>query len=189
MTRSEAGSCGGARQLDDPDPDPLGGEVAGGDPAVGTVVALAADHVDGAAVCTTEHPQRGPRHRCTGSLDQHLGRHCRGSIDRRHFLRGDDRQHASEVTSRGDDVGDGDLVGVRDRQMPRDDPALARQFGGSARDVELRLAARRDGRPTPRGTRTLRDRAPWPSSPPHATRIARRATAPGRPSARRRPAR
>ena len=88
ITRSDGGSTAGYDGTSNTrTAHTLRGQMASRDPAIGTVVAVAAQHVDRASVRAAEHAQRRPRNCSAGSLDQHVGRHRRGGIDRRHLLR------------------------------------------------------------------------------------------------------
>ena len=87
--------------------------------------------------------------------------------------------------SLGDDVGDGDEIGVSEAEVPVLHAGLAGEGERLARRTRVTVTPSRRARPTPRGTRTRRARDRATSSRPHAPRIAPPATAPGRPWERR----
>ena len=139
-----------------------------------------------------------------GPLDEHLDRLGRGRIDRRHLVRRDDRDHgpppprpvgvrrltvSDDRRSLGDDHRHGDRAVVADRQVPAHDAAVDGQLPGPAGDDQPGRPGLLDLDPHLVEPERAEARGRAPSSPPPGRRSGRPATAPGRPWARRTPAR
>ena len=105
---SEAGAVGrvddevGRRQpgrgrlgVDLVDAHPAASEPPRRRPPVGPVVALPRQHDHAAPVATPEERQRVVGHRRAGPLDEHLDRLGGRGVDRRHLLRGEDRDQSA----------------------------------------------------------------------------------------------
>ena len=188
-------AVGGVEQAD---PHAALGQRARRGPAVGAVVALAGDHVDRSPVRAAEHLAGHPGDGRPGPLDEHLDRLGRGRVDRRHLVRRDDRDHGQRpsasrsgsamrhsATTIATATGPSWLIDRCQRTTPRSTASSP----GPPGDDEATARRTPRPRPTPRGTRTRRGRGRAPSSPPPGRRSGRPATAPGRPWARRSPAR
>ena len=126
--------------VEHPYPGAAPGQEGRGDPAVGAVAALARHDDDAPAVGAAEQAERGVSHRRAGAADQDLVRDGaeRGGVGRPHFVAGQDGAHGALLR---DDEGDGDAVGVGERQVEGAGTPGARQLGRRAVQAEERRVA------------------------------------------------